>query len=138
MNDPDIIDQLLARVRDQCPGLATVEEAWFAEPIDHFETQTPAALAYLAEDGADDAPNTLRPVQPITLTYGLWLVCKRADFKSQRQAIRSALMGYGFSQYHNPMAYRGGQTTDIRGDFIWWREFWTVSTHLRGQRTVTV
>lgn len=138
MNDPDIIDQLLERVRDQCPGLVNVDEAWFAEPIDSFDTQTPAALAYLAEDAVDGPPETLRSVQLVTLTYGIWLVCKRSDFKAQRQALRSALMGHVFSQHHNAMAYRGGQTTDIRGDLIWWREFWTVDTHLRGQRTVTV
>lgn len=138
MNDPDIIDQLLERVRDQCPGLVNVDEAWFAEPIDSFDTQTPAALVYLAEDAAVDAPETLRSIQLVTLTYGIWLVCKRSDFKAQRQALRRALMGYVFSQYHNSMAYRGGQTTDIRGELIWWREFWTVDTHLRGSRTVTI
>lgn len=138
MNDPDIIDQLLQRVRDQCPDLVNVDEAWFAEPLDNFDTQTPAALAYLAEDTADNPPETLRPVQPVTLTYGIWLVCKRSDFKNQRQALRDALMGHAFSEDHNPMAYRGGQTSDIRGELIWWREFWTVSTHLRGSRTVTI
>ncbi|CBV44064.1 hypothetical protein [Halomonas elongata] len=132
MNDPDIIDAMLQRVRDQCPGLATVEEAWFAEPIDNFDAQTPAAAIYLAEDGAASEPETIRPTQRITLSYGIWLVTKRADFRPQRQALRSALMGWEPTEEHEPVAYRGGQTTDIRGELIWWREFWNVDTWLRG------
>lgn len=131
MTDPDIIEALIQRVRDQCPGLVTVDHAWFAAPIDNFDDQTPAALIYLAEDGAAAALETIRPVQRITLTYGLWLVCHRAEFRPQRQAIRQALFGHGFGQKYNPMAYRGGQTSDIRGSLIWWREFWTVDTWLR-------
>lgn len=131
MNDPDVIDDLLTHLRDQCPGMATVDEAWFAEPIDNFELQTPAALAYFAEDVAKGDAQTTRPVQEIRLTYGIWLVCKRADFRAQRQVLREALMGHGFSPQHNPMQYRGGQTNDIRGELIWWREFWTTDTWLR-------
>lgn len=131
MTDPDIIDDLLARLRDKCPAMATVDEAWFAAPIDDFDAQTPAALAYLAEDTARGDAQTTRPVQEIRLTYGIWLVCKRSEFRGQRQALREALMGHGFSPHHNPMQYRGGQTTDIRGEFIWWREFWTTDTWLR-------
>ncbi|MES3674604.1 hypothetical protein QC589_01470 [Halomonas elongata] len=132
MTDPDIIDAMLQRVRDQCPGLAIVDEAWFAEPIDNFDTQTPAALIYLAEDGAAGEPETIRPTQRITLSYGIWLVIKRPDFRAQRQALREALMGWEPTAEHEPMAYRGGQTTDIRGELIWWREFWNVDTWLRG------
>lgn len=131
MMDPDIIDDLLVRLAGECPGLVTIDEAWFAEPIDDFDAQTPAALAYLAED-AGEALETLRPTQRVTLTYGIWLVCERADFRTQRQALRSALMGHVFSEHHDPVAYRGGQTTDIRGALIWWREFWTVDTWLHG------
>lgn len=129
--DIDVIDTLIQRVRDQCPGLAMVDEAWFAEPLDNFDEQTPAALIYLAEDTARADADTLRPVQPVRMTYGLWLVCKRADFRPQRQALRTALMGAEMTPEHDPLQYRGGQTTDIRGELIWWREFWTTDTWLR-------
>ncbi|MDT8895479.1 hypothetical protein RSO41_12515 [Halomonas sp. I1] len=132
MTDPDIIDAMLQRVRDQCPGLAIVDEAWFAAPLDDFDAQTPAALIYLAEDSAAGEPETIRPTQRITLSYGIWLVTKRSDFRSQRQALRQALMGWEPTEEHEPVAYRGGQTTDIRGELIWWREFWNVDTWLRG------
>lgn len=131
MNDPDVIDDLLALLRDKCPGMATIDNAPFAEPIDNFDLQTPAALAWFAEDTAKGDAETLRPVQEIRITYGIWLVCKRADFKAQRQALREALMGHGFSPHHNPMQYRGGQMSDIRGELIWWREYWTTDTWLR-------
>ena len=129
MSDYDVIDDLIALVRSECPGLATVEEAWFASPIDHFDSQTPACLIYLAEDAADEA-ETMRSVQRVTLSYGLWLVCSRDDFRAQRASIRKVLHGHMFSEQYDPLSYRGGQTTDIRGEYVWWREFWTVDTWL--------
>ncbi|UQI42520.1 phage tail terminator protein [Vreelandella venusta] len=131
MADPDIIAALIQRITDECPGLALVDEAWFAEPLDNFDTQTPAVLVYLAKDDAKADSDTLRPVQPLRVTYGLWLVCKRDQFRPQRQALREALMGAMFNEEHNPMQYRGGETNDIRGELIWWREFWTIDTWLR-------
>ncbi|XKE45751.1 hypothetical protein LG302_01000 [Halomonas organivorans] len=133
MTDPDIIDDLIARITAECPGLVTVDEAPFAEPIDNFDAQTPAALVYLAEDGSAGDLETLRTVQKVSMTYGIWLLCERADFRTERHALREALFGHGFSPGHEPMAYRGGQTVDIRGHLIWWREFWTVDTWLRSQ-----
>lgn len=135
MNDPDITQALIQRIKDQCPGLRTIKEAWFAEPIDRFEEQTPAVLPYLAEDGAAGEVETLRPKQKVAMTYGVWLVCKREDFKAQRQALREALFAHVFGDRHDPAAYRGGETTDIRGEFIWWREFWTVGTWLSASST---
>lgn len=134
MNDPDIIDQLLQHVRDQCPGLVTVDEAWFAEPIDHFDAQTPATLIYLAEDGAESGIRKLQPAQQITLSYGIWLVGDRQLFKPQRLAIKDALLGWVPSEQYSAMAYSKGKTEDIRGSLIWWREFWEVQTTLRGPR----
>lgn len=132
MTDPDVIDALIARIAAECPDLATVDEAWFAEPIDHFDSQTPAALIYLAEDAAAGELETQRPTQRVRLTYGIWLVTKRDGFRAERQAIRECLMGWEPSPEHEPMGYRGGQTTDIRGELIWWREFWTLDTWLHG------
>lgn len=131
MNDPDITPLVLERIRAETSGFQTIDEAWFAAPIDDFGAQTPACLAYLAEDGADGEPETLRPVQAITLSYGLWIVTPRDQFRDLRQSIREALFGWQPSEHHDPLAYRGGQTTDIRGEFVWWREFWTTDTHLR-------
>ncbi|WP_447956504.1 phage tail terminator protein [Vreelandella sp. EE7] len=130
--DYDVIDEVIDRVREQCPGMATVDNAPFAEPIDNFDMQTPAALPWFAEDVATGDAETNRPIQQVRLTYGVWLVCKRHEFKAQRRALRKALMGHGFSRMHNPMQYRGGQTVDIRGELIWWREYWTTDTWIHG------
>ena len=129
--DPDILPALLDRLRDQslCPSLVTVDEAWFMEPMDRLEEETPAAFAYLAEDGAAGEVQTTRPRQAITMNYGVWLVCTRDQFRPLRGEIRAALFGHCFSERHEPMAYRGGKA-DIRGAYIWWREFWTTDTTL--------
>lgn len=131
--DPDIIDALLAHLQQQIPTAPTIEEAWFAEALDQFEEQTPAILPYLAEERPYGEPETLRPVQRVRLVYGVWLVCPREQFREMRQALQQALFGHQFSEQHNPAAYMGGKTEQIVGQYIWWREFWAIDTHRRGQ-----
>ena len=126
----DIIELLLERIRSACPMAVTVEEAWFAAPLDHFDEQCPAVMAYLAEERAMSDPETIRVRQPVRLIYGVWLVCQRADFRAARQQLKAALMGHVFSEQHDVMFYHGGKIDDIKGDLIWWREFWATDTYL--------
>lgn len=127
----DVIDAVITRIRDQCPVFATVDEAWFAQPIDDLHAETPAALVYLANDNPAGEVETLRPVQQVGLTYGVWILAPRAQFREAREQVRAALFGHDIDPEHNPMGYAGGETTDIRGEFIWWREFWVTETWLR-------
>lgn len=132
MSQPDIQADLISRLQAMCPNLVSVEEAWFMQPLDELAQQTPAAFVYLAEDGASGDIETTCPRQPVTLNYGIWLVCKRTDFLSQRADIRNALFAWVPSEQHNPVAYAGGKA-DLRGAYIWWREHWTVDTWYRIQ-----
>lgn len=129
----DVIEQLLARIAQQCPDIPTIEEAWFAAPLDRFDEQCPAALAYLAEERPRGELETLRPVQAVTLVYGVWIVSPRVGFRVVRQRIADALHGHQFSEQHQPAAYMGGKTDDIRGDYIWWREYWSIDTWRRSK-----
>ncbi|WP_413614754.1 hypothetical protein MRB56_12665 [Halomonas cupida] len=130
MNDPDITDAIIERLREQC-DFATLDNAWFAEPLERFGEETPACLVYLAEDSASGQAETLRPIQPVTMVYGVWLVCPEEQFKAKRGEIRRALFGHTFGEAFDPMEYQAGKVADIRGRFVWWREFWTVDTRLR-------
>ena len=129
--DYDVIEPLLAQLTAGCPSAATVEEAWFAAPLDHFDVQCPAVLAYLAEERPAGSTETLRPVQRVTLVYGVWLVCSRAEFRTVRQQVSDALFGHQFGEEYEPAVYIGGKVDDIRGDYIWWREFWAIDTWRR-------
>lgn len=134
----DIIDAVIARISDQCPIFATVDEAWFAKPIDDLGAETPAALVYLANDNPAGEVETLRPVQAVTLTYGVWILAPRDQFREARQQVRAALFGHAIGETHAPLGYAGGETADIRGEFVWWREFWATGTHLRQRGPITI
>lgn len=127
----DVIDTVIAQIRAECPVFATVYEAWFAQPIDDLTEDTPAALIYLASDSPAGEVETLRPVQQVSLTYGVWILAPRAQFREARQQVRAALFGHAVDAEHNPFGFAGGETTDIRGEFVWWREFWATDTWLR-------
>lgn len=128
MQDYDITEALEARIREMCPGFAYVDEAWFSEPIDDYNEQTPAALVYLVEDeGAP--PSELSGRQAVTAVYGVFLIVEQgAVFREQRNAVRKALFGWQPPGATGVMAYHGGQMVELRGRYAWWRDFWRLET----------
>jgi hypothetical protein len=128
----DHIDEILVRLTNECPDVQTLDEAWFAEPLEDLDSDLPAVMVYLAKEDALEPAQTLRPVQRVRYTYGVWLVSTRDQFKTQRAEISSALFGYQLSEDSDPIEYQGGSSRDIKGDLIWWLEFWSYDTHKRG------
>ncbi|MGJ8518446.1 phage tail terminator protein [Carnimonas bestiolae] len=122
---------LIDRLRELVPQLKTVDEAWFAQPIDDLGDEVPAGLPYLAGEGANSDIATLRPIQQMEQTYGLWIVAPRDIFGEVRKQIRLALFGHQLSQYHNPLQYGQGGQMDVKGRYVWWHETWTTTTHYR-------
>lgn len=125
----DVIKPLLARLKEQCPQFPVIDHAWFTEPLTSFESQTPAVLVYLDNDSAEPDTGGTCVNQRVTLTYGIWIVCKQPVFPEARAAIREALCGQSFTRHHEAMQYVGGKANDIHGELIWWREYWSISTY---------
>lgn len=128
MIDPDIQTQFIERIASEC-DFVTVEQAWFMKPVE-LRTDLPACFTYLAEDGPSGDINTISPRQRTTLVYGVWLVCRRDEFQAKRHELREALFGWTPTEHHTPMAYAGGQTSDLQGDIVWWLERWSTDTQL--------
>ncbi|UYV20917.1 hypothetical protein K1Y77_17295 (plasmid) [Halomonas qaidamensis] len=140
MQDYDITNALKARVASECPGFAVVDEAWFSEPIDDYNDKTPAAYVYLAEDSAE-AANELSRRQATAQVYGVFIICETGDtFRAQRHQVREALFGWQPPGSSGVMAFHSGQMQEIRGRYVWWREYWTLETPnaLTASRTVTI
>lgn len=140
MVDYDITSALLARINEQCPGFVYVDEAWFHEPIDDYAEQTPSALAYLAEDTPGEL-QALSHRQSSSQVYGVFIVCERGpEFRARRHELRQALYGWQPAGTSGVMTYHGGQMSEIRGRYVYWRDFWRIDTPnaLTGSRTVTI
>lgn len=140
MQDYDITDALKARIAEQCPGFAYVDEAWFSESIEDYNEQTPSALVYIAED-AGETPSELSRRQAVSTVYGVFIVCERGDtFRAQRHEVRQALFGWQPDGTTGVMSYQGGQMVEIRGRYVLWREYWRIATPhaLAASRTVTI
>jgi len=142
MQDYDITPALEERIRALCPGFATVDEAWFSEPVDDYSAETPAAYPYLAED-AGEGVNELSQRQAATQVYGVFIICESGDvFRAQRQEVRNALFGWQPPASSGVMSFHTGQMVEIRGRYVWWREYWKLATPSAltsgRQRTVTI
>lgn len=142
MDDYDITEALIARIKAECPGFVYVDEAWFSEPIDDYNKQTPSALVYLAEDAAGPV-NELATRQDALQSYGVFYVVEAGStFRAQRNQVRKALFGWQPAGGSNVMAFGGGAMSEIRGRYAWWREYWNLTTlnafKTARQRTMTV
>lgn len=129
MTDANVIALMLDRLQG-VPGISTLEEAWFAKPLDDLGADTPALLPYLSGEDADEVAD-LRQTQLVVQTFDLWLICPRAQFKPLRDEVRRALKGWQPSERHTLMSYVNGRTENIIGPMIWWRERWQTSSHIR-------
>jgi hypothetical protein len=128
MVDCDITPALEARIDSECPGFATVDEAWFSDWVDDYSEETPAAYVYLAEDSAEK-PNELGQRQATAQVYGVYIICETGDtFRAQREEVRKALFGWQPVENGAVMAFHSGQMQEIRGRYIQWREYWTLET----------
>lgn len=126
--DGDITPQLVERLRS-IPGVVTIDEAWFAKPLDDLGAETPAILPYLAGDDGSEVMD-LRQTQRLSQTYGIWIICPRAQFRRMRQDVRNALKSWAPSERHEPMFYSGGRLEEVTGPLTWWREQWETAAHI--------
>lgn len=139
MVDYDITEALIARIKAECPGFKNVEEAWFSDPPDDYHEDTPSALPYLAEDTPGEVDLTQR--QSASQVYGVFLVCEiGTELRAQRHELRQALYGWQPAGTSGVMHYHGGQMAEIRGLYVYWRDFWRIDTPnaLTASRTVTI
>lgn len=130
MIDHDIIDPLIAHIRAACPALATVEEAWFHQPLDDYAGQLPLVAPYLVGEVATGDAATTRPRQPLRVRYGVWLVARRDEFRARKHELYQALFGFQASQHHDPLQFHSAKVEDIKGSIVWWVSYWETDTRL--------
>lgn len=125
------LDALIAHVEAECPALQSVQRAFEMAPVDDLEQETPAAFLFPMQDnaGADGGDNYV--VQNVTTDYAIFIVGPFDSLESLRAEIRTALLGWQATQYHQAMTYVSGQAEDIKGDYLWWREVYRTSVHIR-------
>ncbi|WP_110642565.1 hypothetical protein [Salinicola sp. CPA57] len=139
-DEVDLTTAIIARLREQCPGLVSVSEAMMTEAIDDFNEDVPCAQVYLAEDGAAGEPAIGGRRQMIGQVYGVWLVAKLGDdYRTHRKALRDALFGWQPEVSGDAMAYQSGKVDKIVGPYTFWIEFWSINTWYRSSdRAVTI
>lgn len=137
-DEVDLTTAIIARLREQCPGLVSVTEAETTEPIDNIREDTPCAQVYYAEDGATDETNGMQQRQTVSQVYGVWIVARVGeDYRAQRKAVRDALFGWQPEPGGHLMAYQGGKIEKILGGYRLWHEFWAIDVLYRAGRART-
>lgn len=132
MNDPDVTQELIERIQEQCPDFEMTGHAWFSDALDDLEGQMPACLVYQSGDLSLTADSELFiTTQRVAVNYGVWVVVQRSELKTMRASLRKCLLGWQPTDTHNPMVYLSGKAENISGDIIWWREIWQTQAHIR-------
>lgn len=126
-----MMNELISRIDAQAPSFVGVSQAWTMAPVDDLTTETPLALVYPASDSAGTNTMDIGVVQRITTDWAIFIICPLASLDSLLGELRKALLGWQKEANYDPMTYVGGQAEDIKGDYLWWREVFRSSVHVR-------
>ena len=139
-------DDIVARIRDLCPGFARVDHA-LTSTFDEVQ-DSPAAFVSLVE--AMPRPNAegrFRSMligvhsQTVDLTVGVFIQLRRTqdddagegandDLDTLRGQLHDALVTWQPAGVDEPFAYAGGRLVERNG-LVAWREEFATSTELR-------
>lgn len=128
-----LITQLDTRLNVELTNFATVAKAWTTEPIENFNSESPACLYYLAGIQSEASPYDTLDYQPGDRTVGVLLVCLIDDFETRWQEINSAIAGWQpAGETYESMEHIGGDLLALYGDLMWWRDTYAVRCY-RGE-----
>ncbi|MFG1487645.1 hypothetical protein ABMA58_00175 [Oceanospirillum sp. HFRX-1_2] len=90
-----IVDEVVARLKAQCPSLRSVADAADMEPIKSARSELPGVFVFLASGAAPDDAKTTAGRQRVVARYGLNVVVKdQADLKQVFTEIKAAMLGW--------------------------------------------
>ena len=128
-----LITQLDTRLQTELTNFATVAKAWTTEPIENFNSESPACLYYLAGISSEASPYDTQDYQPGDRNVGVLLVCPAADFETRWQEINAAVAGWQpTGDTYETFEHISGETLAIYGDLLWWRDTYAVRCY-RGE-----
>ncbi len=118
-----MINDLIGRLREECPSLSLVEEPSRILPIER--EQYPVATVYLVKA---DPPETrmLSRDERETRRYRV-LLTVNGNYESLRKEVKAALSGWQPADASVPFSFSGGELQQISGSLQQWADNWTVT-----------
>jgi hypothetical protein len=115
--------------------VAPVKNAFTTEPVENYAEDFPVVMLYplsdtLGENGYDNLVIQEQIAEVVCLVG-----CKLTDLKARVLELRQAAIGWtppaADGQEWDAMEGQGGNLEGLSGEYIWWRETFTVRTQFR-------
>ena len=107
------------------------QQAWSMQPVEELSEDTPACFVFPSNESAGGNAFDNAVVQQVSTEWSLMLVCETAQMEALRAEIRGLILGWQATDLHQPLTFSNGQAVDIKGDYIWWRDTYFSSIHIR-------
>ncbi len=125
-----LIDQVDTLLKANLPSFSTIEKSWTVKPIEDFDSDTPAALYYLAGIQSQPSPFDTEVIQPSETTITILIVCEIDSLDALRNELLTAMVGFeptGTS--YDVFEHVSGQSLDIDGIIVWWSDSFVVTSY---------
>lgn len=126
-----LLADLVAKLDADCPALITSSQAWSMAPIDDMSTEAPAAFTFPMEESAGPNRQDNNVAQSLTTDWAIFVVCLLSELETVRGEIRDSMLGWQPTNLYDSTVFVSGQAEDIKGTYIWWRDVYRTSTHIR-------
>ena len=127
-----IVDEVVARLKAQCPSVRSVADATDMEPIKSARSELPGIFVFLASGGSPESPETTAGRQRVVVRYGLNVVVKdQADLKQVFAEIKTALLAWcpevpGSSAVWDAFQFHSVDLQAIENGQFWYVQQWRI------------
>ncbi len=133
---------IIARLKTQVPDLKVVGGSAELASAEIDLKQTPSAYVFeIGDEASKNTTGTMLVSQFNTVTFAVAIATKnlrdprgqhaKADLRTIRSAIRTALLGWEPDAEFNPVEKRRGSLIKMRKTVLWWRDEFATSHLIR-------
>ncbi len=126
-----MIDEIVCRLEAETTSFKLVTHAYSMTMIDNISEETPAVFVYPGEESASESGFDSQVIQQNHMQAVAIIVGSTSGVEALKKDVRSALIGWQPSQYHDPVQLVKGRPEEISSSHIWWKEIYTSSVQLR-------
>lgn len=131
-----LLTPIVSRLRTLCPSLASVRHARSRIDVGNDASDVPAVFVHPLNETSGDNQNLQSVVQRRTRNFAVLIAAKISDdgaepLESARDEIAAALVGFEPTANGEPIVHVSGETVEIDGRLIWWRESFSYVEYIR-------
>ena len=125
------IESVIQRCKDALPEAKTVTHAWFMDPPESLQDETPALYIYPGSEKGSESHLDVMISQQVDALVVVYMVVEHSQLSVFREKARQALIGFRDQNDMNGLQFVEGSRQQADAKYIWWKDVYTDQFHVR-------